>query len=219
MNSGRWSKALKRSHFFWSSKHYSSYWEVKQDLSCSKQNEEAPSLWHSGTWSEGWARSSPSDTSNVTYSTTHFLLSHRIRHGSISTQVLDIEGYGEFNSLACTLWLKELLLSCSMKLIQTSDSSCHNLCWSALSLSASAPPEEKQQAGQGEKQQEFRKRIKAKGNTNTGEQIICSSFYQHSSSPQSLTYPQHSLGKSGKKTLDFWLHWEVSFVLTGHSAT
>jgi len=36
-----------------------------------------------------------------------------------------------------------------------------------------APPEEKQQVGQGEKQQEVRKQIKEKGNINTEEQIVC----------------------------------------------
>lgn len=43
---GTRSKDLRRSHFFQSSIYCSSYWEVKQDLSCREHNGEVPGLWH-----------------------------------------------------------------------------------------------------------------------------------------------------------------------------
>lgn len=122
---GGWSKDVKSSPFFQSSMYCSSYWEVKQDLSCREHNGEVPGLRHLEAAPASSERMNQrlrgsSGGHEVPYnSLLAFAHSQAQIHFNTSTQ------NGELcrsRLISRHFLTKGVLLSCSIELTQTSDS-------------------------------------------------------------------------------------------------
>lgn len=163
-------------------------------------------------WTKGWE-----DHLEVTrYLTIHYLLLHTARqiHFNTSTQ----------NRKLCRSRLisrhfltKGTLLSCSIELTKPLTAGITRHFPSPIRFESLGTPEEKQQAGQGEKQWEFRKQIKEKGNKYGRAdhlQLVAPAFIRI---PESIIVSP-ALWETLATKVDFWLHCRGPLVLASLSA-
>lgn len=184
---------------------------MKQGLSCRKRNEETPGLWYlaleAGPALRGERRVNGelSDVqmtlSTSNYLTIHYLFLHETRHRSISTHIPNMEGNIELNLFVTKSNIIQMLHQAHSNFWQQWHMSLPSAY--LLNLHPLTPPEEKQQVGQQEKQQEFRKQIKEKGNKYKRAddlQLLAPAFIH---TPECIDLSPGCWKKSGK---DFWLH-------------